>query len=343
VKAQLGNDWYTALAFEILCSATNSSLVTTRYASEFIWGYNDPLLEFLVKYNQTSSSLFQLQINQTSQDNPPTNCCDVFDSGQSDIHNIQQYVQMGGQSNLTIWGSDFANEISGTDATQFDPALTDEDSPFVFIKEALRSGKLIFREYVSLYGIDMRRYLVDPSAMLNASNNPINAGFYSYGAPNGVLNITAINKAPIFLSKPHFLDADPYYLECVDGMDPNETRHDIMIDVEPNTGKTMNAAKRLQINVRVDASMIFYPNISLVYMPVAWIEETGHLTEAQASQFKNSVYLAQTVSKYSRLAGLPVASVITVASLLVLIIYNRRKQHEFDSRHLQFDYHTLDN
>ena len=37
----------------------------------------------------------------------------------------------------------------------------------------------------------------------------------------------------MFVSKPHFLDADPVYLSYLDGPKPNRSIHDAFLNVEP--------------------------------------------------------------------------------------------------------------
>jgi len=39
--------------------------------------------------------------------------------------------------------------------------------------------------------------------------------------------------APAFISFPHFFHADPSYRESVVGMQPNESKHQMFIDIEP--------------------------------------------------------------------------------------------------------------
>ena len=39
--------------------------------------------------------------------------------------------------------------------------------------------------------------------------------------------------APVFASKPHFLDADPDYLKNVTGLHPNRSIHDSYLVIEP--------------------------------------------------------------------------------------------------------------
>ena len=62
-------------------------------------------------------------------------------------------------------------------------------------------------------------------------------GFFANG-PDGVLNLTAVypENLPFFISKPHFLDADPGYRENVSGMHPNRSKHDSFLDIDPLTG-----------------------------------------------------------------------------------------------------------
>ena len=39
--------------------------------------------------------------------------------------------------------------------------------------------------------------------------------------------------APVFISKPHFLDCSPIVLEAVDNLHPDRALHDSFLDVEP--------------------------------------------------------------------------------------------------------------
>lgn len=57
---------------------------------------------------------------------------------------------------------------------------------------------------------------------------------------------------PLYLSKPHFLDADPAVQAAVSGLHPSNASHLNYIDVEPITGVTFDTHKRVQLNVRLD-------------------------------------------------------------------------------------------
>lgn len=76
----------------------------------------------------------------------------------------------------------------------------------------------------------------------------------------------------MFISKPHFLDADPYYASRVEGMQPNRSLHDENLMIEPMSGIAMQVVQRGQLNLYVTASLL-YPNLASAYMPVSWIEQ----------------------------------------------------------------------
>ena len=98
-----------------------------------------------------------------------------------------------------------------------------------------RSGYFSYTEDKTLYGITIYRFVL-PKEELNSSNQ--DPGFYANG-PSGVLNLTAVfeENAPVFASKPHFLDADRSYVRNVVGMDPVRSLHDSYLDIEPITGE----------------------------------------------------------------------------------------------------------
>ena len=119
--------------------------------------------------------------------------------------------------------------------------------------------------------------------------------------------------APLFVSKPHFLDADPYYQSLVLGLSPNRTLHDTNVYVEPLSGITMQSYKRLQITIQVNVSLL-YPHMSPAFVPVIWVEESGSITPQLASQFTGQVYTALDVSKALQWAG------VIGGSLLLLCV-----------------------
>src|SRR5438876_530846 len=81
-------------------------------------------------------------------------------------------------------------------------------------------------------------------------NNSANAIYYS-DRWTGAINMTSYNGAPLFMTKPHFLDADPYLVNAVNVYWPGTTTQinatsadDIFADVEPYSGVSLGAMQR---------------------------------------------------------------------------------------------------
>lgn len=92
-------------------------------------------------------------------------------------------------------------------------------------------------------GISLYRYIISPNATDNTCHKFPNCAPYWLTSPSGLINITKPSQdlmgapAPFFFSLPFFLEADPYYLDSVDFLPPNnvpiEDLHQTRIDVEP--------------------------------------------------------------------------------------------------------------
>lgn len=82
---------------------------------------------------------FQLQVNQTSQEMADkTTLFNVYNTGQSDISQINSFTEWQEKTELTFWNSPEANKVQGTDATQFHPDISEDDKLIVFVENAFR-------------------------------------------------------------------------------------------------------------------------------------------------------------------------------------------------------------
>ena len=73
---------------------------------------------------------------------------------------------------------------------------------------------------------------------------------------SGVLNMAPCKTrpdlpkgAPIALSYPHFYQADPQYLNAVEGLRPNKEKHQFYVDISPEFGFPLAIRPRFQLNV----------------------------------------------------------------------------------------------
>ncbi len=299
------------------------------------------------------SSWYQgLQINYTSQEqaDQQTGFASFFtgaaddssaDPSESDpdqaILKMRQLIEYNGYSDLVAcaasgcppaplipaWDSPVANRMPrASEGVQFYPGLDPSKQLPVFVEQANRAFQLeTLDQNQELYGITMYRYTIVPAELENATVNPANSAYDSYG-PRGLINMSRTEHSmPLFMSKPHFLDCDPAVWQPIfdlanSDLSPHRELHDIYIDVEPNLGTTFNARKRLQVNMRLqplNMSALIQPHhpewfVNLtthqpLYMPIAWFEEAGTITPSLADKFKDQVYYAQRMERVTRAGG----------------------------------------
>eukprot|EP01116_Phalansterium_solitarium_P006833 TRINITY_DN19228_c0_g1_i1.p1 TRINITY_DN19228_c0_g1~~TRINITY_DN19228_c0_g1_i1.p1 ORF type:complete len:523 (+),score=192.33 TRINITY_DN19228_c0_g1_i1:150-1718(+) len=330
VRAGLGGDtWWGNLAFDVVASMTNATLLTEQTVRDLVFGYNDTLLEFVSKLQPGTPIQAPLQVNLTSKDNTAqTTKYDTFYTGQSDLSQIMQYKEWQENTTLTVWGSDEANTVYGTDASQFAPGTSDADQLVAFVDTLFRKVDFTANYTIEVEGITLWRFGLLVADFANVTYIPSNAAYYAFG-PIGVLNLTSAQSgAPVFLSKPHFLDADQLYRDAVIGMEPSYDLHNTYIDVEPTIGTTMQATKRLQLNVRVAPQLLLYPNVTETLVPVVWFEEKATINSALAGTFKGSVYLLQTIVYYAKWVGIIGGAGLIALMLIVMValrVHNVRK------------------
>lgn len=58
-----------------------------------------------------------------------------------------------------------------------------------------------------------------------------------------------ISDAPVVITLPHFYEADQRYGLMVDGLNPSAEKHQIFMDIEPNTGYPLRGGKKIQFNM----------------------------------------------------------------------------------------------
>ena len=160
---------------------------------------------------------------------------------------------------LKVWeyGS-VCDKIRGTEGLFFRPNLKEGENLVAFVDDVQRSFDLQYVGKVNHLGLNAFRYVLANYTFYNASVHPPNS-CWGLGEdvypPEGLfyLGPTQNPVIPIYGSNPHFYDADPSLLDCVEGLNPANASNDItMIDVEPITGANIQLQKNLQLNVKVN-------------------------------------------------------------------------------------------
>jgi lysosome membrane protein 2 len=84
-------------------------------------------------------------------------------------------------------------------------------------------------------GVKTYAFHLPENIFWNSTLNPENIGFCDNDClGNGVQNISkCYGGISSFISQPHFLNAEDKFIEAVTGLNPNQDKHDFVIDFEP--------------------------------------------------------------------------------------------------------------
>eukprot|EP00301_Raphidiophrys_heterophryoidea_P021364 c5816_g1_i1.p1 GENE.c5816_g1_i1~~c5816_g1_i1.p1 ORF type:complete len:614 (+),score=145.27 c5816_g1_i1:1-1842(+) len=389
----------------IMCNALGATPFHTRTVKDLFWGYdNDPVLTAAAMFVPgTPTSFPSLQPNMSSLSvADATSNIDVIHTGKKHHDLIFQFVKYQNMNSMhsctspknnsltcplyqaewtdeqalqvgwtKTWGSDAANAIVGTDATQFARPV-DQDQLLVFVDALDRSVNLTNNGGETtddLFEIEMRRYRLRSEDLLNGTTNTNNVPYYMNG-PRGVLNFTSVVGFPFFVTKPHFLDCDERLMQSVEGLSPNHDLHDTIVDVEGFSGIAMRASKRLQFSSVLtnwnlgdfsqadiqqqhavfNTSSLKDPNDcndpyvwrwnytsltpdSGLFIPYVWIDENEQLTSDQANDFKSGVYSNKRLADDLFVYFLVAFGGCTLASLLVAWAYYMGRRDERKTRY----------
>ncbi|GAB5030246.1 lysosome membrane protein 2 [Nannochloropsis oceanica] len=157
------------------------------------------------------------------------------------------------------WGSEAANQVRGTDGSLFAHPLTGKDTVVTFQEDYRRWVEMVYLGEVSdFHGLPLRRYVFSQEDFRNDS--AMASDFYQENLPMGLCNLTLMGGFPLYLSKPHLLEAEPLVQEAVEGLHPDPERHLTFIDAEERSGVTFRTHKRVQLNAGLER--LHFPSLS---------------------------------------------------------------------------------
>ncbi|XP_003743081.1 scavenger receptor class B member 1 [Galendromus occidentalis] len=196
-------------------------------------------------------------------------------TGATGVQDLNRIHSMDGQHVREIWSKPECNVIDGTFGN-LRPPMNETNSTRVYVPDMCRALVTRYQKDVEWHKLRLRRFNLTIDNFLSSKENPDNVCYdASFKLPSGVAEVGPCKKdAPIVMSLPHFLQADPQFRAAVDGMHPDQSRHEFVMDHEPLTGTTVRVHGRMQANVRVIPSDMINDAASLpeVTLPLFWQE-----------------------------------------------------------------------
>jgi hypothetical protein len=259
----------------------------------------------------------------------------MMKTGRLNLSQAHEYFSIDGKTALRgVWKSE--ENVNGVrDWISAEPKHLDNPvhTYEIWDETLLRSVEYKKGSSSTLKNFQVFRYSPADTAFENQSVNPLNEKYYMSG-PSGLMNLdAAVNGAPVWYSKPHFLDADASVTDAfVSGtFAPEESSHSSYVDVEPETGATFDRAERYQLNLRLSKvdwftepgyAGLFSAN-DYVYAPVFWFEEKSVIPEERATNFDQKINDVRRSGK-GACAALAIFGIIFVL-VGAYLVYRARK------------------
>ncbi|XP_010890889.3 platelet glycoprotein 4 [Esox lucius] len=299
------------------------SLFQRRTVGELLWGYKDPILKstlgFFYPYNGTFDGPYS-----------------IF-TGKHNISKVSIIDTWKGKKKVSFWNNTYCNMINGSDATSFPPFIDMKKSLYFFVSDIARSVSAVYEDSLDLKGIEVYRFKLPPLTLASPLENPDNMCYCTDPVVTrnctmaGVLDISSFRGVPVYISLPHFLHGSPNLVDAIQGLRPNDEQHFTFLDVEPTTGFTLRAAKRLQVNMMYgpsDVITVLKKVKDYTIFPLVWLNETASLDDETAEMFKTELFSRIEMLKTVQFTLLGLGSACFVLCLVAHCVLSRRKSNE---------------
>ncbi|XP_011875402.1 PREDICTED: scavenger receptor class B member 1 [Vollenhovia emeryi] len=265
---------------------------------ELVFGYDDPLVSlahrFLPKTRRPMSRIGLL----LGRNGTLSEISTIF-TGHTNMKEFGLINRLNGLDHLPYWPNAPCNSITASEGSFFPPRdKTGEDIVYLWDKDICRTLPLQYRGPIEKAGIKANLY-TPPNKLfgrLNETGSTEDECFCPDGScpPQGLQNISPCQySAPVYLSFPHFYQADPKLLDDIEGLKPVEKLHGTYFKIQSKLGVPLEGKVRVQLNLKVERQ----PNIAAVanfpdiVFPIMWVEEG---IEELTPSIRRWVYLATT-------------------------------------------------
>lgn len=306
-------DAFVLPEFILTLADLGTGLLPTRQVHDWLFNFVDGLIYDAAVDGGASPAEALAMANTGFFTNETTGeDIDTFNSGRDDLQMRGNHESWNGVTSVDIWGT--VEEVYGTDATMFHPDVSTDDVLDCWSTDLYRQITWEYVEDIKVFEVDTYRFKLSDSVLAPDANY--------YQVVEGIGNMTAAAGVPIYLSKPHFLDADPAY----EMADASVELHDLYLDIEPNTGAVIQGRKRLQMNLMTGPTDMTYPGVTAGIYQLLWVEQAGDITEDLAGDLKDvldDLSSAETIGT-TLLWGGPILGVLGILGGAALVVVAKK-------------------
>ncbi|XP_076654149.1 scavenger receptor class B member debris buster [Halictus rubicundus] len=305
-------------------------------AQQLVFGYDDPLVSIAHQFFPNTRRPMS-QMGLLLGRNGTINEVSTIFTGHTDMKEFGLINRLNGLDHLPYWPDAPCNSIRASEGSFFPPReQTGADTIHLWDKDICRTLPLQYRGPTEKSGIKADYY--SPPDMVFGRPNEIAPGNKCFCSDDmstcpsdGLQNISPCQyTAPVYLSFPHFYKADPKLLDAVEGLSPNQNKHETYFKIQSKLGVPLEGKVRLQLNLKVEHQ----PNIGVVskfpdiVFPIMWVEEG---IEELTPPIRRWIYLATTFSDIAvpcTSYGLILVGIIIIITVCAKVYNNTVFTHE---------------
>lgn len=306
-------------------------------AGGYSWGYDNPLFEMakpLLMFQQDipfdKFGLLAMH-NNTKKDRV------TIHTGEKDVSKLGMIDQVNGLRNRNVWNDEKCDTVGGIEANLFPYYLIENTSNVldIYSKELCKNLPFTFTEEVTTFGIPSLRYKLSPNIFTSPNEcicSKVDSSIKEVCPPVGIFNISACNdNSPLLASLPHFYGGEKSLFEMVDGLNPEEKKHESYMDVHKFFGKAIAGWSRLQLNVEVRRA-IGVPFLGKLkdrtILPLIWFEiGVDDLPEMILQSLDKNYFLIQAIEITLQWFTL-IAMVMSLSALVTCFWKYRGERHK---------------
>ncbi|XP_041058241.1 scavenger receptor class B member 1-like [Carcharodon carcharias] len=315
--------------FNMAMRKFNQTAFFKKTVNEIMWGYDDEFINFLHKLFQNRLP-FKDKFGLFADLNNTDTGLFTINTGVDDINKAHKISTWNGLKKVNFWHSDQCNMLNGTAGELWPPFMDPSDSLKFFSPDACRSLELVYQQSGRTFGLPSFRYIAPKTMFANGTVYPPNEGFCPC-RQSGVLNVsTCRDYAQIFISHPHFYNADPVLWEAVSGLHPNEKDHALFIDLHPVSGIPLNVSIKLQLNLFLKSAkgIRITGKMQTMLLPLIWFDESGNIDGPILDNFYIFMEVIPMALQYIQYILLGLGIALMVIAAILGIIFLRQNRHK---------------
>ena len=236
-------------------------------------------------------------------------------TGQDDIDALGEIVSWNHANTTQAYDGD-CSKVQGSAEGLLPPGMTDTShSISIYSTDLCRPLHFTKTGKDTIHGVPVNTFELDPANFANTTNNHC----YNNNLPSGVQNVTQCKmKSPVFVSRPHFYQADPSYLrQFQTGLQPSADKHNSVLWVEPASSIPGKINMRLQLNILLKPveGINLFRDVQEVMFPVLWFESLAELPEGSLDSLDILLMLPTIIEASSSIF-------IVIVTLIIVFIIN---------------------